>query len=130
MVDRPKQDRRLFLKQAAITAAGISTLQVVSTKTFAFAKASGHQPAAKPPTSPEEVKRRLEVPIFSNPAPFKANFDVDYQAVRKMVQRALRYGVKIFALTAGNSQYSSMSYDEIKELTKAMVEAVNGQGLT
>ncbi len=130
MDDTPKKNRRVFLKYAAATAAaGISTIQVTPTKAFSLFEYA-YQSAAKAPISPAEFRRRLEGPILSNPTPFKANFDVDYQAVRKIVQRALRYGVKIFALTAGNSQYQSLSYDEIKELTKVMVEAVNGQGLT
>ncbi len=132
MMSDSKKTRRTFLKQATVAAAGISALQVTPSKAFSsrvFDFVSS-QSGAKNPTDPNDFKRRLKGPIFSNPAPFKANYDVDYQAVRKMVQRALRYGVKIFALTAGNSQYQSLSYDEIKELTKVMVEAVNGQGLT
>jgi 4-hydroxy-tetrahydrodipicolinate synthase len=130
MDDLLPKNRRVFLKYAAATAAaGISVIQGTPTKAFSLFEYE-YQSAAKAPTSPLEFKRRLEGPILSNPTPFKANFEVDYQAVRKIVQRALRYGIKIFALTAGNSQYSSLSYDEIKELTKVMVEAVDGQGLT
>jgi 4-hydroxy-tetrahydrodipicolinate synthase len=47
-----------------------------------------------------------------------------------VISRGLRYGVKIFELTAGNSQYFALSYDEIKKLTRTMVEAVEGKGIT
>ncbi len=47
-----------------------------------------------------------------------------------MVQRALRYQVPIFALTGGNSQYHSLAYDEIKALTRTLVEAVDGRAVT
>jgi 4-hydroxy-tetrahydrodipicolinate synthase len=119
------------MKKAVVAAAGLSVLKGGSASgsasgMFDYAITQGSRNL----TSPAEFKRRLRGPIFSNPAPFKANFEVDYQAVRKMVQRALHYGVEIFALTAGNSQYQSLSYDEIKELTKVTVEAVNGKGLT
>jgi 5-dehydro-4-deoxyglucarate dehydratase len=84
----------------------------------------------KEPPSPAEFRRRLVGPILSNPTPFQANFEVDYQGLRNLIARALRYGVPIFASTAGNSQYDSLTYDEIKEVTRVLVEAVGGRGLT
>lgn len=126
-----KKNRRLFLKQAAVAATGIATIPFASKKSFALDvfESFRFQTSSKTPISPAEFKRRLEGPILSSPTPFKANFDVDYQALRNMIQRALRYGVQNFGLTAGNSQYSSLSYEEIKESTRTMVEAVNGRGL-
>src|SRR5690606_27083343 len=38
-------------------------------------------------------------------------------------------GVTNFAATAGNSQYSSLAYEEVKELTKICIDAVAGEGL-
>ena len=126
-----KKNRRIFLKQAAVTAAGIAAIHVAPTKSLALdiLKPFRYQSSGKAPITPAEFKRRLEGPILSSPTPFKANFDVDHQALRNMIQRALRYGVQNFALTAGNSQYGSLSYEEIKETTRTMVEAVNGRGL-
>lgn len=126
-----KKNRRLFLKQAAVTAAGIATIPLASKRILALDvfESFRFQSSGKKPITPAEFKRRLEGPILSSPTPFKANFDVDYQALRNMIQRALRYGVQNFGLTAGNSQYSSLSYEEIKESTRTMVEAVNGRGL-
>jgi dihydrodipicolinate synthase/N-acetylneuraminate lyase len=133
MADGSNTNRRSFLKSATITAAaGISAIQFSPAQALASSifGSPAAQSAHKAPISPAEFKRRLEGPIWSNPMPFKANFDVDYQAIRTMVQRALRYGIRIFALTAGNSQYQSLTYDEIKEATRVMVESANGQGLT
>jgi dihydrodipicolinate synthase/N-acetylneuraminate lyase len=127
-MDGNRRDRRTFLRQAAATAVGISSIQAIPCSGRPQAPLADG--ARKTPLTPLEFKRRLEGPILSNPAPFKANFEVDYQAVRTMIQRALRYGVKVFALTAGNSQYQSLTYQEIKELTKVVVESVAGQGLT
>jgi dihydrodipicolinate synthase/N-acetylneuraminate lyase len=95
-----------------------------------FGGSAGLISVAKTPMSPAEFKRRLEGPILSSPSHFKANFEMDYQALRQMIQRALRYGVNIFALTAGNSQYQSLTYEEIKEATRVMAETVDGRGLT
>src|SRR5437879_878462 len=94
------------------------------------ARLEGGPAGRKGPPSPEEFRRRLVGPILSNPTPFKANFEVDYQGLRNIIARALGYGVPIFASTAGNSQYDSLTYEEIKEVTRVLVEAVGGRGLT
>lgn len=46
-----------------------------------------------------------------------------------MVRRALHYGVRIFSLTGGNSLYDSLSYEEIKEVTRVLVQAVDDRGV-
>jgi dihydrodipicolinate synthase/N-acetylneuraminate lyase len=82
------------------------------------------------PTSPAEFRLALVGPIQSQPTPIAANLDVDYDGIRNIVRRGLRYGVKIFELTAGNSQYFALSYDEIKRVTRTLVEAVEARGIT
>ena len=47
-----------------------------------------------------------------------------------MIARGLSAGVKVVALTAGNGQYDRLTYDEIWELTRVTIEAVNGRALT
>jgi dihydrodipicolinate synthase/N-acetylneuraminate lyase len=47
-----------------------------------------------------------------------------------MITRAVEHGVRVFSLTPGNSYYHALSYEEIKELTRVMVEAVDGRGIT
>jgi 5-dehydro-4-deoxyglucarate dehydratase len=84
----------------------------------------------KPRYSPQEFKARLVGPILSNPTPFTSRFELDHQGLRRIIARALHYGVPVFESTAGNSQYSSRSYDEIKQITRTMVEGVDGKGLT
>ena len=73
--------------------------------------------------TPADFKRRLVGPILSLPTTFNADLSVDYEAVSRMVRRARRFGVEIFELTAGNSKYHVLSYEEIKGVTRAMVEA-------
>lgn len=92
--------------------------------------ASRAVPAENTRLSPAEFKRRLAGPIWSNPTPFRSNFEVDYDGIRNSIRRAVRYGIPVFASTAGNSQYQSLTYDEIKQVTRVLVEAVDGQGLT
>ncbi|HXG23836.1 MAG TPA: dihydrodipicolinate synthase family protein, partial [Chthonomonadales bacterium] len=75
------------------------------------------------------MKKRIRGPIMSIPTPFTADFAVDYEGVRKMVRLGQMHGIAIYELTAGNSQYHALSYEEIKELTRVLVEAVGGKGI-
>jgi 4-hydroxy-tetrahydrodipicolinate synthase len=78
---------------------------------------------------PQEFKKRLRGPILSVPTPFTSRFEVDYPGVRNMVARALAAGVRNFALTAGNSRYHCLRFDEIKELTRVLREAAGDAGV-
>jgi len=81
------------------------------------------------PLSPADFRRFLAGPIQSQPTPIAENHEVDYDGIRNVVKRGKQYGVRIFELTAGNSQYFSLSYEEIKKVTRTLVEAVEGHGL-
>ena len=79
--------------------------------------------------TPQQFKERLEGPIQSNPSPLAADRSVDYKAIDKMIKRGYRFGVRIFELTAGNSQYHVLTYDEIRRITRAIVAAVDDEGI-
>src|SRR5688572_29563919 len=97
--------RRTFLQSGALAA------------TCARALAA----ATRTPLAPAEFKKRLRGPILSAPTVYTADFKVDHAGMRTMVDRAARAGIGVFALTAGNNQYSVLTYDEIKDLTRVMV---------
>jgi len=82
------------------------------------------------PMSPWEFKRRLVGPITVIATPFDAGRNVDDDGVRNMVDRARRYGSQVFALTAGDSRYNTLTDDEIYKLTETLVRAANGKALT
>lgn len=84
--------------------------------------------AAGAPMSPAELKRRIRGPIMSIPTPFTASFDVDYEGVRNLVRLGLTHGIVAYELTSGDSRYDMLSYDEIKELTRVLAEAVADKG--
>jgi dihydrodipicolinate synthase/N-acetylneuraminate lyase len=46
-----------------------------------------------------------------------------------MIRLGLANGVGVYELTAGNSQYNVLSFDEVKQLTRVVVEAVGGRGI-
>jgi 4-hydroxy-tetrahydrodipicolinate synthase len=79
--------------------------------------------------TPEEVKAQIRGPILTLPTPFTRQFAVDYAAVRKIAQQGLANGIQVYELTAGNSQYHALSFEEIKKLTRVLVEMVAGRGI-
>ncbi|MEP0842809.1 MAG: dihydrodipicolinate synthase family protein [Phycisphaerae bacterium] len=117
-------NRRELLKLSAAGAAALLAPRRGS------ALASAPSPAAREPVSPADFRQRLRGPILSIPTPFTADFKVDYDGVRRMIERAAKAGVSVFALTMGNGQYAALLYEEIKELTRVVVEAAAGRGLT
>lgn len=115
-----RPDRRSVLK---IGATGLG-LSVFSRSRFISAA------VVKNPRSPEDFKRQLRGPILSVPTTYTADFRVDYDGVKRMIEQAAKAGVRVFALTAGNNQYDRLTYDEIKQLTRVMVETAAGRGVT
>lgn len=92
---------------------------------------STSQPAKRPGgiLAPDDFREKIQGPIYSLPTPFTASFEVDHPGITKSVDRAVKAGIKLFMLTSGNGEYSSLSYDEIKAVTRTFVEAVAGRGL-
>ena len=80
--------------------------------------------------SPEEFRKRLRGPILSVPTVYTKDFKVDHQGVKNQIELAAKAGVKVFTLTSGNNQYDRLTYQEVRDLTKAMIEAVAGRGVT
>lgn len=126
--------RRRFLTGIAAAAgtAGAASMAAASMPLAAKASPASLPIYRRPPgiMDPDRFRRDLAGPIQSQPTPITANFEVDYDGVRNVVNRGLQYGVHLFELTAGNSQYFALSYEEIKNLTRTLVEAVGDRGIT
>jgi dihydrodipicolinate synthase/N-acetylneuraminate lyase len=118
---RPELSRRSFLKFSGVATAAAVMPAVVLAK----------EPEIKlhRPLSPQEFKKNLAGPILSLPTTFNEDLTVNHDAIHHMIGRAIRYGVPIFELTAGNSKYACLNFDEIKAVTKSMIEAADGKGL-
>jgi 4-hydroxy-tetrahydrodipicolinate synthase len=130
-MSKSMHDRRSFLGTAAGAAGlGISGAFRMGPSLLAFPAGESRTSTWSKPKSAAEFRQALVGPIQSQPTPFNAKYELDVPAIRQIVRRGLRYGVKIYELTSGNSQYSSLSYDEIKTLTRTLAEAVGGEGLT
>lgn len=118
----PGHSRRSFLKLTGMAAA------VAAIPRMNLAR----EPAQKlnRPLDPQEFKQNLAGPILSLPTTFNEDLSVNHDAIHRMIGRAIRYGVPIFELTAGNSKYACLEFDEIKAVTRSMIEAADGNGLT
>jgi len=80
--------------------------------------------------TPGEFRRRLRGPMLSFPTCYRDDFQLDYAGMRRMIDRAIESGVGVVTLTAGNNDYESLNYDEIKQLTHFLVESVHGRAVT
>lgn len=73
--------------------------------------------------SPAELRSEIRGPVLSIPTCFTADLEVDYSGIRRMLEQALPHGIRIFSLTSGNSQYASLTREEIMKLTQLMIES-------
>ena len=111
-------NRREFLKAGALVGAS-SSLPVSLQATGGNVRMTS-----------QEFKERLRGPIVSIPTPFTADFRLDTEGLRRMIQRALENKITIFELTAGDGQYSYLSYEEVKELAKLVTTTVGNRGMS
>ena len=85
--------------------------------------------AKKPLLTPLQVKEKIKGPILSTPTAFTQNYDIDYKGMEKLIKRALNYECKVVTLTPGDSRYSLLSYNEVKQLTRFYRETVDDRAI-
>jgi 4-hydroxy-tetrahydrodipicolinate synthase len=109
-------NRREFLRAGAVlgTTAALASAAKAAGSVFA----------------PADFKQRLRGPIVSIPTPFTSDFQLDGVGLRRMIDMNLRRQITTFELTAGDSQYSFLSYDETKQLARMVAEGVGDRGMT
>lgn len=131
---RRVSSRRSFLQWTGVAAAGALALPRMSlgndTPAQASTTASNAKHSFKRPLGPQEFRAALVGPIMSLPTTWNEDLTVNLDAVCNMVARGLKYNVPIYELTAGNSKYEQLTFDEIKSVSETMIEAVNGAGIT
>lgn len=112
-------DRRTLLKALG---AGLATPAVIRPEALLRSTPSS--------VSPEEFRARLKGPVCSVPTVYNRDFSIDLKGFKNIIESGVAAGCKVFSLTSGNNRYDRLVYDEIKQLTKALVEGVAGRGLT
>lgn len=80
--------------------------------------------------TPEMFRKRLEGPICSAPTVFNEDFSLDREGFKRILDTGAKAGCRVFTLTAGNNLYDRMTFEEIRQLTRTLVEGVAGRGLT
>jgi 4-hydroxy-tetrahydrodipicolinate synthase len=113
--------RRQFLASAALPAASIL---------YAGLRNSFGADPARTRLTFTDFQRKLRGPMLSFPTCYTKDFQLDYAGMRRMIDRAIESGVRVVTLTAGNNDYESLSDEEIRQLTRFMVESVDGRALT
>ena len=78
----------------------------------------------------QEIKALIEGPVSSIPTPFLKNGEIDWKGFRNIIETGIGGGSKVSLLTAGDSQFDSVSPEEVAEITRVLVDQVKGRALT
>ena len=84
-------------------------------------------PTAKPP---EEIKTLLEGPVNSIPTPFLPSGEIDREGVANIIETGITGCSQVSLRTYGDSQFDFLSDDEVAQLTRLLVDRVDGRALT
>ncbi len=79
--------------------------------------------------SREEVRAALTGPFPSLNVPFNRDGGIDYGGLRNVIDRAIAGGAKTALLTWGDSLYSSLTDDEVTEVTRVVAEHAAGRAM-
>ena len=71
-----------------------------------------------------ELRSKIKGHVFSIVTPFKSDLSIDYESLIQYIKRIYFSGGRIFYVMAYNSRFSELSWTEIKELNKFVVESV------
>jgi len=77
----------------------------------------------------DEIRAALTGPIPSTSTPFRQDGEIDFDAVRNVVDFHIAHGARTVFLTAGDSHYICMSEAEIAKLTKVVTEHTAGRAM-
>ena len=77
----------------------------------------------------EEAKHSLAGPVMSLRTAFDQEGEIDFEAVRKIIDQGIDGGTRAIMLTVGDSHYDCLSDEEIGELTRVTVEQTAGRAM-
>ena len=83
-----------------------------------------------PAKNPEEIKAQLEGPVNSIPTPFLSGGELDWEGIANIIETGISGGSQVSLLTYGDSQFDFLSDDEVTQLTRFLVDRVDGRALT
>ncbi len=77
----------------------------------------------------EEAKHFLTGPVMSLRTAFDKEGEIDFKAIRKIIDRGIDGGTRTIMLTVGDSHYDCLSDEEITKLTRITVEQTAGRAM-
>jgi 4-hydroxy-tetrahydrodipicolinate synthase len=77
--------------------------------------------------TPQELKQRLKGPIPLVVTPFRSDYSVDFEGLRRHVNFLLASGMKVINPLGTSGEFASLTLEEHKAVMKAVVEEANGQ---
>lgn len=69
-------------------------------------------------------------PVIPVPTPFKEDQSICIESMKKYVEFLVDNGISNVMTTVGTSRYNLMTFDEIKEINKALVDGAKGKAKT
>jgi len=75
------------------------------------------------------VRDALTCPIASLHLPFTQTGDIDFDGMRHLIDFTIAAGTKTVLLTAGDSQYTILTDQEVAEVTKSVVDHTAGRAM-
>lgn len=79
--------------------------------------------------TPQEFQRQIVGPILSVPTCYRQDLSLDLEGMQRIIDLGISSGCRIVTLTAGNNQYDLLNYEEIRNLTQGIFEAVDGRAI-
>lgn len=80
--------------------------------------------------TPDEIRAAIRGPINSIPTPFTLDGAVDWDGVGRIIDVGIAGGSRVSLLTYGDSQLEFLDDAETEQLTRFLVERVDGRALT
>jgi dihydrodipicolinate synthase/N-acetylneuraminate lyase len=80
--------------------------------------------------TPQGFRKRIVGPVLSAPTCYRKDLSLDFDGMRRIVELGVANGSQIVTLTAGNSQYDQLTFDEVKDLTQFLIDAVARRAVT
>ena len=79
---------------------------------------------------PEEIKTHLEGPVNSIPTTFLPDGELDWEGISRIIEVGIASGSTVSLLTYGDSQFDFLADDEVGQLTRFLIDRVDGRALT
>lgn len=78
----------------------------------------------------EQLKNKLQGPVFPVPVPFKESEEVDFQALEQYVDMLAQHDVPAIMATVGTSRYNLLTREEMLAVNETIASVASGRSMT